>query len=158
MRDEEGNTPLVEAVVTERETNVQTKSNQVSDTALTVPGEGGPEHLSDVIQAILEKPENAKQIAESTSIVLNTYADIERRRTGMWIGAGLTLFLASGGIAILVSGAGLGVGLGLCSIGAACAGGTFAVITGRSVGLRHFSAISQILGRKTDQSSGDNEK
>ncbi len=102
-------------------------------------------------QAVIENPENAKELTSSfvrlmvstDPNLLATYADAERRKFGMWIGAALAILSIGGGVAILGLGGPLPIGVGLLSVGAACAGGTFAVITGQKVGLPEFREMLQ---------------
>ena len=105
----------------------------------------------EIIKAITSNPRGAQRIVDAYVILslrdnpslLSMYADSRRRSTGMWIGATLTSIAVAGAVALLVISAPALIGLALLSLGAACAGGTFAIITGKSVSPADFVKLIQ---------------
>jgi len=118
------------------------------------------EHLSLALQArlaradriarmIADHPENATTMVEAEAKLAVTedprlYAlqlDSDRRRAGMWIGAGLS-GISIGGCVIAVAVGGPAILAGaLLTIGAACAGATFMLASGRQVGADDFATL-----------------
>lgn len=71
--------------------------------------------------------------------LLAAHADVDRRKHGMWLGAGMATASVVGGAVLLTTAAPAAIGIGLLCVGTACIGATFAIITGKSVGIEDFS-------------------
>ena len=65
--------------------------------------------IHSVVQAIIDNPKDAKKITNSVvqllsskdPVLMSASADAERRKVGMWIGAGLSVLCISGGVVLL---------------------------------------------------------
>lgn len=108
------------------------------------------------IQAVVD---GAVKITESTNLpLISAKSEARLRHIGMWIGAGMTISSIAGAVAVLLSSAPALIGVALFILGAACAGATYALISGARVTPQDFvnlldaakRAIS-IEGKEEDQ-------
>lgn len=138
-------------------------SNVSDDGSLTTPDGQSDRTLALIEQFKSHPTERIKEITEAVIRVTRAtnaplilaQADADRRRIGMWIGACMSLANVVGGVAILISAAPAVIGVGLLCLGAACAGATFAIITGKSITMADFSAaMTAMRSTVSDKSSG----
>lgn len=127
----------------------------------------------DIIDALKDTPtdhamaliDGAMRVTQATDKTLMlAHADINRRKHGMWIGAGLGTISVVGGVVILVSAAPAAIGAGLLALGAVCYGATFTIATGQTVTMEDFSkafnSITNSYGngsKKIDEGGNEDE-
>lgn len=135
--------------------NLPAVPSQPSGTGALAPRGKAAALPPEIISAIAQHPEKADKIADAyvTASLSNhpalftAYTDSKRRVSGMWVGAGLSVVSLAGGVAVLVGSAPAAIGVALLGVGAACAGGTFAVITGRNVSPKEFAMMLNVFRR-----------
>ncbi len=130
----------------------------------------GQDPRAEIVRILSDlPPEKVQGVADATINVLAedpaaiaARADANRRNKGMWIGGGLATasLLAAIGV-VALGGSGL-FAIALLCFSAACVGGTFAVVTGKSVGAddfaNMFARIAESLGlSKRSKSPGSEE-
>lgn len=113
-----------------------TKSRKPPDRTLTIIEQLKSEPV-EKMTSIVEAVVNISR--ETDPSLIRSRGTEARRQQGMWIGAGMSIIYAGGGVALLLSSAPAVIGIGLLCLGAACTGATFAVMTGKSVGVKEFS-------------------
>lgn len=109
-----------------------------------------------VLEAIIKSPRNASNIVKAvTTLTLarnpaffSVYADAQRREKGMWVGASLAVCGIGGSVVTLVLGAPVALAVTLLGVGTACAGATFAIITGKSVSTSDFAKLFRALRQR----------
>jgi hypothetical protein len=119
-----------------------------SDQNLT-PGAAQDDPEDSLIRWIVENPKRANVAIEVAAALaarqnpafFRELADARRRMVGVWVGVGLTLTCLASGVAILLTSSPVLIGFSLLVIGSACAGGTFAVITGSTVSPSGFARM-----------------